>query len=164
MSATVAFTTLGCRLNQADTAALQTLLEARGFRTVPLEAAPDVVVVNTCTVTARAETSDRRAIRRARRANPGARLVVTGCWAQTSAADVAREPGIDLVVGNADKDRLPALLEEMLGGPRAAAPNGTVAKPRVSSAACSCSLSTWLRRQPSVAKATRQPGLTPPLP
>jgi threonylcarbamoyladenosine tRNA methylthiotransferase MtaB len=110
MSATVAFTTLGCRLNQADTAALQTLLEARGFRTVPLEAAPDVVVVNTCTVTARAELSDKRAIRRAARLSPHGRVVVTGCWAQTSPGEVAALGGVDLVVGNADKARLPDLL------------------------------------------------------
>jgi threonylcarbamoyladenosine tRNA methylthiotransferase MtaB len=118
MSATVAFTTLGCRLNQADTQALQTLLETRGFRTVPLEARPDVVVVNTCTVTARAELSDKRAIRRAARA--GGRVVVTGCWAQTSPADVAALGGVDLVVGNADKARLPDLLADLTraGAPR----------------------------------------------
>jgi threonylcarbamoyladenosine tRNA methylthiotransferase MtaB len=112
MSATVAFTTLGCRLNQADTQALQTLLETRGFRTVSLDARPDVVVVNTCTVTARAELSDKRAIRRAARAS-GGRVVVTGCWAQTSPADVAALGGVDLVVGNADKARLPDLLADL---------------------------------------------------
>jgi len=117
----VAFATLGCRLNQVDSQQLQSALEARGFATVPFGAPADVVVVNTCTVTARAEVSDRQAIRRARRMNPDARVVVTGCWAQTSAAEVAREPGVDLIVGNADKERLPALLEEVLSGPRAMA-------------------------------------------
>lgn len=112
MSPTVAFTTLGCRLNQADTQALQSMLETRGFRTVPLEARPDVVVVNTCTVTARAELSDKRAIRRAARLTHG-RVVVTGCWAQTSPADVAALGGVDLVVGNADKARLPELLADL---------------------------------------------------
>ena len=110
MSATVAFTTLGCRLNQADTQALQRALETRGFRTVDLEARPDVVVVNTCTVTARAELSDKRAIRRAARLSRDGRVVVTGCWAQTSPAEVAALGGVDLVVGNADKARLPELL------------------------------------------------------
>src|SRR5438874_13332292 len=117
----VAFATLGCRLNQVDSQQLQSALEARGFATVPFGAPADVVVVNTCTVTARAEVSDRQAIRRARRANPDARVVVTGCWAQTSAAEVAREAGVDLIVGNAEKERLPALLEEVLSGPRAMA-------------------------------------------
>lgn len=114
MSRRVAFATLGCRVNQVDTQHLQAALEARGFSTVPFGAAADVVIVNTCTVTARAEVSDRQAIRRARRANPEARVVVTGCWAQTSADEVAREAGVDLVVGNADKPRLPLLVEEVL--------------------------------------------------
>src|SRR5439155_20983823 len=113
MSATVAFTTLGCRLNQADTAVLQTLLEARGFQTVPLDAAPDVVVVNTCTVTAGADLSDKRAIRRAARRSPHGRVVVTGCWAQTNPGEVAALGGVDVVVGNADKPRLPDLLADL---------------------------------------------------
>jgi threonylcarbamoyladenosine tRNA methylthiotransferase MtaB len=111
---TVAFTTLGCRLNQVDTQQMQTLLEARGFRTVPPQARPDAIVINTCTVTARAELSDRQAIRRARRRSPGARIVVTGCWAQTSAGEVARLPEVDLVVGTADKARLPDLVGDLL--------------------------------------------------
>jgi threonylcarbamoyladenosine tRNA methylthiotransferase MtaB len=109
---TVAFTTLGCRLNQVDTQQLQSALESRGFRTVPPEEPADVVVVNTCTVTARAEFSDRQAIRRAARVSPRARLVVTGCWAQTSPDEIARMGEVDLVVGNADKHRLAALLDD----------------------------------------------------
>ncbi|HKQ64281.1 MAG TPA: tRNA (N(6)-L-threonylcarbamoyladenosine(37)-C(2))-methylthiotransferase MtaB [Methylomirabilota bacterium] len=108
---TVSFTTLGCRLNQVDTQQIQTLLEARGFRTVDFDEPADVVVINTCTVTARAELSDRRTIRRAARANPAATLVVTGCWAQTSPGAVASMNEVDLVVGNGDKHRLPDLLE-----------------------------------------------------
>jgi threonylcarbamoyladenosine tRNA methylthiotransferase MtaB len=111
---TIAYATLGCRLNQVDSQQLQSLLEARGFRTVDIDQRADVVVVNTCAVTARAELSDRRAIHRAARVSPGARVVVTGCWAQTSPAAVAAVPGVDLVVGNADKARLPALLERLL--------------------------------------------------
>jgi threonylcarbamoyladenosine tRNA methylthiotransferase MtaB len=113
---TVAFVTLGCRLNQVDTQHLQTLVEARGFRTVPADTAADVVVINTCAVTGRAELSDRQAIRRAGRVSPGARIVVTGCWAQTSPQRIAALGGVDLVVGNADKPRLADLLGE-LGGP-----------------------------------------------
>ena len=110
---TVSFATLGCRLNQVDTRVLQTMLEARGFRTVDFDEAADVVVVNTCTVTARAEFSDRQMIRRAARVSPNATLVVTGCWAQTSPDEVAALSGVDLIVGNADKDRLPDLLEQV---------------------------------------------------
>ena len=119
---TIAFSTLGCRLNQVDTRQLQAQLEDRGFRTVPFGTRADVVVVNTCTVTARAEFSDRQAVRRARRTSPDARVVVTGCWAQTNPADVAGLGGVDLVVGNADKPRLPDLVATLLttdrGAPR----------------------------------------------
>jgi threonylcarbamoyladenosine tRNA methylthiotransferase MtaB len=115
---TISFVTLGCRLNQVDTHQMQARLEARGFRTVEAAGAADVVVINTCAVTARAEVSDRQAIRRARRGSPAARVVVTGCWAQTSPAAVAGLEGVDLVVGNADKARLPDLLDGLLAGPR----------------------------------------------
>jgi threonylcarbamoyladenosine tRNA methylthiotransferase MtaB len=115
---TVAFSTLGCRLNQVDTRQLQARLEDRGFRTVPFGTHADVVVVNTCTVTSRAELSDRQAIRRARRGSPHARVVVTGCWAQTNPSAVARLGGVDLVVGNADKPRLPDLVATLLDHPR----------------------------------------------
>ena len=107
---TISFVTLGCRLNQADTQQLQTLLEARGFRTVASDTEADVVVINTCAVTGRAVLSDRQAVRRAGRVSPGARIVVTGCWAQTSPQQVVALGGVDLVVGNADKPRLPELL------------------------------------------------------
>ena len=110
---TVSFATLGCRLNQVDTQQIQTLLEARGFRTVGIDEPADVVVVNTCTVTARAELSDRQTIRRAARVSPRAKLVVTGCWAQTSPGEVAGLADVDLVVGNADKHRLPELLDRV---------------------------------------------------
>jgi threonylcarbamoyladenosine tRNA methylthiotransferase MtaB len=107
----VSFATLGCRLNQVDSQQLQTLLEARGFRTVDFDEPADVVVVNTCTVTARAEFSDRQMIRRVARVSPGAKLVVTGCWAQTSPDEVAAMSEVDLVVGNGDKQRIPDLLD-----------------------------------------------------
>jgi threonylcarbamoyladenosine tRNA methylthiotransferase MtaB len=113
---TVSFATLGCRLNQVDTQQLQAVLEARGFRTVDPDEPADVVVVNTCTVTARAEFSDRQAIRRAARTSPRATLVVTGCWAQTSPGDVAALGEVDLVVGNGDKARLPDLLDRLVDG------------------------------------------------
>jgi threonylcarbamoyladenosine tRNA methylthiotransferase MtaB len=123
----VAFATLGCRLNQVDTQELQGSLEARGFRTVPSAEGADVVIVNTCTVTARADFSDRQAIRRAGRINPDARIVVTGCWAQVSPETVARVPGVDLVVGNGDKQRLPDLVERLLTHERLDGPETQVA-------------------------------------
>jgi threonylcarbamoyladenosine tRNA methylthiotransferase MtaB len=110
---TVAIATLGCRLNQVDSRDLAIRLEQRGFRTVPLESPADVVVVNSCTVTGRADVSNRRMIRRAARGR-ASRVVVTGCWAQTDPGAVAALPDVDAVVGNADKHRLPDIVAEVL--------------------------------------------------
>ena len=110
---TVAVATLGCRLNQVDSDALTRRLEERGFRTTSFEARADVVVVNTCTVTGRADASDRQMIRRARRLHPDARLVVTGCWAQTDPEAVAALREVDVVVGNADKERIAAIIGDL---------------------------------------------------
>jgi threonylcarbamoyladenosine tRNA methylthiotransferase MtaB len=108
---TVAFATLGCKLNQYDTTELQALLESRGFRTVPFDAPAQLYVINTCTVTARADVSDRQAIRRAVTRNPDALVVVTGCYAQTNPEAVAGIPGVDLVLGTRDRHALPDLLD-----------------------------------------------------
>jgi threonylcarbamoyladenosine tRNA methylthiotransferase MtaB len=117
---TVAFATLGCRVNQVDSQEMQAGLEARGWRTVPFGAAADVVVVNSCTVTSRAEFSDRQMIHRAGRGPAAPRIVVTGCWAQVDPSAVARVRGVDLVVGTADRGRLPDLLDALLASPGAA--------------------------------------------
>jgi threonylcarbamoyladenosine tRNA methylthiotransferase MtaB len=109
---TVAFATLGCKLNQYDTMEVQALLEAEGFRTVPFEMAAQIYVINTCTVTARADYSDRQTIRRAVARNPGAVVVVTGCYAQTNPEAVASIPGVDVVLGTQDRQALPGLLHQ----------------------------------------------------
>ncbi|HEV8458783.1 MAG TPA: tRNA (N(6)-L-threonylcarbamoyladenosine(37)-C(2))-methylthiotransferase MtaB [Methylomirabilota bacterium] len=111
---TVAFATLGCRLNQVESQEMGGLLESRGFRTVSADEPAQVYVVNTCTVTGRADFSDRQLIRRVSRRNPAALLVVTGCYAQTDAQAVARIPGVDLVLGNQEKYRLPDLLADLV--------------------------------------------------
>ena len=111
---TVALTTLGCRLNQVESQEMGALLEGRGFRVVPAGSPAQVHVVNTCTVTGRADFSDRQAIRRITRDEPGAFLVVTGCYAQTDPDTVAALPGVDLVVGNQEKYRLPDLLDSLV--------------------------------------------------
>jgi len=111
--ATVAFATLGCRLNQYESRELQALLEGRGLRTVPFEAPADIYVINTCTVTARADYSDRQAIRRAVARNPDALVVVTGCYAQTNPGAIARIDGVDLILGNQEKYELVRLLDSV---------------------------------------------------
>ncbi len=110
---TVAFATLGCKLNQYDTAELEALLAAEGFRTVPFDAPAQVYVVNTCTVTGRADHSSRQAIRRAVARNPAAVVVVTGCYAQTNPDVIAAIPGVDVILGTPDRYALPGLLADL---------------------------------------------------
>ena len=107
---TVALATLGCRLNQVESQEIGALLEGRGFRVVDAGTPAQVYVINTCTVTGRADFSDRQLIRRIAREHPGAYLVVTGCYAQTDPEAAAAIAGVDLVVGNQEKYRLPDLI------------------------------------------------------
>jgi len=110
---TVAFATLGCRLNQVESQEMRALVEQAGYCAVEHGEPAQVYVVNTCTVTGRADFSDRQAIRRITRANPSALVVVTGCLAQTNPDALAGLPGVDLVVGNQEKYRLPGLLASL---------------------------------------------------
>jgi threonylcarbamoyladenosine tRNA methylthiotransferase MtaB len=107
------------------------LLEARGFRTVPFETPAQVYVINTCTVTARADYSDRQAIRRAIARNPDAVVVVTGCYAQTNPEAVAAIPGVDLVLGTQDKYALPELLDQARKRARPVVQVGDAFAPRI---------------------------------
>lgn len=97
--------TFGCRVNQSDSLGFEEQFLARGAQAVPAESA-DVVVVNTCSVTASADQGARQTIRRIARLNPGARIVVTGCYATRERAEVAELPNVGAVVCNADKPRL----------------------------------------------------------
>jgi threonylcarbamoyladenosine tRNA methylthiotransferase MtaB len=100
----VAFCTFGCRLNQYDTETIRTLLDAYGgWRSVPFREHADVYVVNTCSVTARADATCRKAIRRIHAERPGAAIVVTGCYAQRAPGELAGLPGVRLIVGAADR-------------------------------------------------------------
>ena len=96
----------GCRATQADGAALERQFEEQGLVRVPTLANASVVVLNTCTVTAGADQDARAAIRRVKRQNPEAKIVVTGCYAQRAPDEVAALPGVSLVVGNSHKHQL----------------------------------------------------------
>ncbi len=98
----------GCRATQADAAAIELGLAARGFRPVAAEDA-DLVVVNTCTVTASADSQARQAIRAFHRKNPGARIVVCGCYAQRAPEELAQIQGVKWVVGNAHQTEIASL-------------------------------------------------------
>ncbi len=103
---TVSFKTLGCKLNFAETSSLHRDFAAKGFSVVPFGEASDVVVINTCSVTAEADRKCRQIIRRGRRTNPDACVIVTGCYAQLQPDSVAAIEGVDVVLGTQDKARL----------------------------------------------------------
>jgi len=104
---TVAFYTLGCKVNFYDTEAIWQLFKNAGYEQVDFDGEPaDVYLINTCTVTNTGDKKSRQIIRRAIRRNPDAVIVVTGCYAQTSPAEVAAIPGVDLVIGNQDRSKL----------------------------------------------------------
>jgi threonylcarbamoyladenosine tRNA methylthiotransferase MtaB len=107
----VAVVTLGCKVNQYDSASIETRLRSEGCVMVPFAAGADVYVVNTCTVTDRADAECRQLARRARRLNPGARVIMTGCFAQTNPLG-ASIPEVDHVVG---LNRLPEVVRAVHG-------------------------------------------------
>ncbi len=114
----VAFRTLGCKLNQCETAQMEESLAARGLELVPWSHAADVRVLNTCTVTGKTDRSCRNEIGRVRRSDPESRLVVTGCYAQVAAETIAAIPGVDLVLGNVDKAKLAEHIDDLLESSR----------------------------------------------
>ncbi len=109
---TVAFHTLGCKVNQYETEALEELFIQKGYRVVDFASPADVYVINTCTVTHHGDSKSRQAIRRAKKTNPGAVVAVIGCYVQVSPDEVLAVDGVDVVVGTADKSRLPELVEK----------------------------------------------------
>jgi len=102
----------GCRASQADGAALEAALLGKGMVAAEAASDADVVVLNTCTVTASADEDARQAIRRVRRDNPYVNILVTGCYAQRSPRDIAAMPGVTWVVGNSHKVQIPEILAE----------------------------------------------------
>lgn len=104
------FTTLGCRLNQAESDSMADALGDLGLVHAPAGESPDVVVVNTCTVTREATKASRTALRRAVRDHPDAKVVAIGCYAVSDPDEVAAIPGVDLVLGNDEKENFVAAL------------------------------------------------------
>src|SRR3954467_10502795 len=96
----------GCRAEQADGAAIERQLLLRGFSRSGRRKDAQVVVLNTCTVTAQADKDARAAIRRVHRENPGTKILVTGCYAQRAPEEIAELPGVTWVVGNSHKSKV----------------------------------------------------------
>jgi threonylcarbamoyladenosine tRNA methylthiotransferase MtaB len=102
--------TFGCRASQADGAAIESALAAKGLSQTAQASSADLVVLNTCTVTATADDELRQTVRRIHRESPDARILVTGCYAQRAPQEIAGLPGVWLVAGNSHKTQIPDLL------------------------------------------------------
>ncbi|MDE3126037.1 MAG: tRNA (N(6)-L-threonylcarbamoyladenosine(37)-C(2))-methylthiotransferase MtaB, partial [Bacteroidota bacterium] len=100
---TVAFHTLGCKLNYSETSTLSRMLEMEGFQKKSFEEEADVYVINTCSVTDNADKECRQIVRRIQRKTPQSFVVITGCYAQLKPKEIAEIPGVDLVLGAAEK-------------------------------------------------------------
>jgi len=110
---TVAFHTLGCKLNFSETSTVARQLSEGGFARVNIDETPDVVVINTCSVTDNADSKCRNFVRRSLKSNPIAFIVVIGCYAQLKPEEIAAIEGVDLVLGANEKFNLPSLLNEL---------------------------------------------------
>lgn len=111
----VGLTTLGCKVSQYETEAVAEAFVSRGFELKDFSEACDVYVINTCTVTAEADAKSRKAIRRAKRKNPGAKILVMGCYSER-AGDEVLSTGADFVVGTVGKMRLVEIAEKLVSG------------------------------------------------
>lgn len=114
MNKTVAFHTLGCKVNHYETEAIWQLFKSDGYERVSFNTNADVFVINTCTVTNTGDKKSRQVIRRAIRSNPDAVICVTGCYAQTSPAEIMDIPGVDIVVGTQDREKMLPYIEQYM--------------------------------------------------
>jgi len=113
---TVAFHTLGCKLNYSETSSLSRILENEGFRKKEFEDMADVYVINTCSVTDNADKECRQLVRRIQRRAPESLIVITGCYAQLKPAEIAGIPGVDLVLGAGEKFNIAHHLRQFVKG------------------------------------------------
>jgi threonylcarbamoyladenosine tRNA methylthiotransferase MtaB len=116
MAKTVALHTLGCKLNFSETSTLGRLLEKDGFVKTDFDEVADVYVINTCSVTENADKECRQLVRRIQRKTPEAMVVITGCYAQLKPKEIAAIPGVDLVLGAAEKFNIVQHLKEITKG------------------------------------------------
>jgi len=112
----VAFHTLGCKLNFSETSTISRMMEQEGFEKKSFEELADVYVINTCSVTDNADKECRQIVRRIQRKAPESLVVITGCYAQLKPKEIAEIPGVDLVLGAAEKFNLGAHIAELVKG------------------------------------------------
>ena len=122
----VAFHTLGCKLNFSETSTLSRQLEAEGFLKKEFDDMADVYVINTCSVTDNADKECRQIVRRIQRKAPESLVVITGCYAQLKPKEIAQIPGVDLVLGAAEKFNIATHLKELAKGDSAKISSGVI--------------------------------------
>src|SRR3954469_25520443 len=113
---TVAFHTLGCKLNYSETSAISRLMENEGFEKKAFEDQADVYVINTCSVTENADKECRMLVRRIQRTAPESVVVITGCYAQLKPKEIIEIPGVDLVLRAAEKFNIAHHIKEITKG------------------------------------------------
>jgi threonylcarbamoyladenosine tRNA methylthiotransferase MtaB len=113
---TVAFHTLGCKLNFSETSSISRLMEKEGFEKKPFDSLADIYVINTCSVTENADKECRYLVRQIQRKAPESFVVVTGCYAQLKPEEIAGIPGVDLVLGAAEKFNMASHIRELVKG------------------------------------------------
>ncbi len=113
---TVAFHTLGCKLNFSETSSISRLMENEGFEKRPFDSIADIYVINTCSVTENADKECRYLVRQIQRKSPESFVVITGCYAQLKPKEIAEIPGVDLVLGAAEKFNLAVHIRELVKG------------------------------------------------
>ncbi|MBI3017210.1 MAG: MiaB/RimO family radical SAM methylthiotransferase, partial [Deltaproteobacteria bacterium] len=118
MSKKIAIATLGCKVNQYDSAQLTEILKKDDYQIVSDQEAADVYIVNSCTVTAKADQEARHLLRRFQKKNPNATLVLTGCYAQTHAEELSKFSSVHYVVGNTLKTKISEILKEQKTKPK----------------------------------------------
>ncbi|HEV7349590.1 tRNA (N(6)-L-threonylcarbamoyladenosine(37)-C(2))-methylthiotransferase MtaB [Telluribacter sp.] len=107
----VAFYTLGCKLNYSETSTISRMFEQKGYRKVEFNEQPDIFIINTCSVTDNADKKCRKIVREAQQINPAGYVAIVGCYAQLKPREIAEIPGVDVVLGAAEKFRLVELLD-----------------------------------------------------
>lgn len=124
---------MGCRVNQVETERLRQSGAAHGFLPVATDAAPDLIIINTCSVTSESDRQARQLIRRMVRRHPAAQLIITGCYAQGHAHTIGEMPGVVLVLGNAEKERL---WDHLIRLPRLSSIDGPLLSPPPAAEIC----------------------------
>src|SRR4051812_16851106 len=128
MNKKVAFYTLGCKLNYSETSSIGRLFTQAGFYTVDFTDKPDVYVINTCSVTENADKKCKKIVKEALKISPNAFVTIVGCYAQLKPEEIAGIPGVDMVLGAAEKFQLVDHITDLTKKPKAVVYNQPVAE------------------------------------